>query len=105
MKTSVVVHEIPYVAHWEGPFLWNKKHPYAKPEHVLYTLFGAHPLYGRDVLLYVGKAENGVLGRLPAHQPWIEHEYDRISVRLASVGTFVGWDDWSRGKRYSRATS
>ena len=91
------------VAHWEGPFEWEKNPKHGQEEHVLYALFGAHPLYGRDVLLYFGKAEKGVVQRLPDHHPWVEHEYDRVSVRLASLGAFKSWDDWNSKDRYPRA--
>ena len=70
---------------------------------MLYALYGAHPLYGRDILLYVGKAEKGAGKRLPDHK-WVKYEYDRVTVRLASVGKFVDWSDWEADERYTRAS-
>ena len=42
------------------------------------------------------------LGR---HTQWVEDEYDEMTVRLASVGEFKGWDDWKDGERYKKADS
>ena len=33
---------------------------------------------------------------------WVCDEYDRVTVRLASMGPFTSWDDWDVGERYSR---
>lgn len=93
-----------YVAHWEGPFDWDDHANHVAPEHVLYALYGAHPLYGRDVLLYIGKAENGAGQRLPDHE-WVDDEYDKVTVRLASVGKFIDWNDWEDNERYPRASA
>jgi hypothetical protein len=97
-----VASEKVYVAHWEGPFPWEERGQYCKPSHVLYALHGAHHLYGRDVLLYIGKSDAGMAGRLRQHD-WVADEYDAIQVRLASVGPFESWASWSKGERYPKA--
>lgn len=98
MKESI------YVAHWEGPIDWKSvgDDPEHK-EHVLYAIYGSHHLYGRDVLLYLGKTSAGIRSRLRSHERWVADEYDSIRVRLASVGRFRGWADWEDGELYPRA--
>lgn len=92
-----------FVVHWEGPFKWHRRHRDIHPEHVLYAISGLHPLYGRDVLLYIGKAENGLETRLNDHDAdWVQDEYDPVTVRFASMGPFLGWKDWEKGERYPR---
>jgi len=95
------MNETIYVAHWEGPEVLDKHE--AQAEHVIYALYGAHHLYGRDVLLYIGKAEKGTAKRLPAHYQWTAEEYDPVTVRVASIGKFTTWDDWDEVDRYPRA--
>ena len=92
-----------YVVHWEGPFRWEERRKHFKKEHVLYALYGSHHLYGRDVLLYIGKTEGDIGRRLGEHDGWVADEYDEMTVRLASIGLFVDWGDWEHGERYSKA--
>jgi hypothetical protein len=92
------------VAHWEGPFDWDTRKEKAKTGHVLYALYGSRHLYGRDVLLYIGKTAAGVGSRLKGHEQWVADEYDTIRFRLASIGRFWDRDDWDDGDRYPKAT-
>lgn len=92
-----------FVVHWEGPFAWGDRDRHIRDGHVLYALFGLHPLYGRDVVLYIGKAGNGMKSRLDDHdKEWVQHEYDPMTVRLASMGLFKGWDNWTKKTRYPK---
>jgi hypothetical protein len=97
--------EMVLVAHWEGPYDFDEAVRKQSKNNalVLYACFGSHHLYGRDVLLYLGKAKNGVGKRLPSHKAWIQYEYDRVSVRLASLGAFKSWHDWELGEHYRKA--
>ena len=88
-----------YDVHWEGPFKWEECGKYLKPGHMLYGLSGAHHLYGRDVLLYLGRTDNGIAKRLTTHAEWVEYEYDAITVRVASVGVFTSWKTWEAIER------
>ena len=90
------------VVHWEGPFKWDHYREYQKVGHVLYAIYGSHHLYGRDVLLYIGRSvEEG--NRIEDHRCWIVDEYDTVYVRFASMGKFISWNDWKDGKRYPPA--
>jgi hypothetical protein len=60
-----------YDVFWEGPFLWNQRRDLTDPRHVLYGIYGTHPVYGREVLLYFGMTEHTVLERLLEHEYWI----------------------------------
>jgi hypothetical protein len=51
--------------HWEGPYkltelstLMNTTTDYG-----IYQIYGKHPVYGSDVLLYIGKADYQTLGK------------------------------------------
>jgi hypothetical protein len=92
-----------YVVHWEGPFLWEDRDKHITEDHVLYAIYGSHHLYGRDVLLYIGKTESDLRRRLAEHETWVQNEYDAMTVRFASVGLFKNWDDWEEGERYPAA--
>lgn len=81
--------------HWEGPFKWEEKDQRQKDFHCLYQIYGHHPLYGRNVLLYIGKTERDVSERLKEHK-WTEEEYDRLTFYVGSLGTFESWEEWKR---------
>lgn len=85
-----------YEVYWKGPF---------KPESLsnltdqeieklcLYSVYGSHPLYGDNVLLYIGITERGANTRLKEHDYWMDLElYTDSRIYLASIGEFVGWD-------------
>ena len=92
---------------WEGPFRWSKRPHFRKPNHVLYALYGTHHLYGQNQLLYLGKTEELLSTRLAEHKKWVQGEYDRMLVRIASVGEFptveAWWKAWDTKKRYKKA--
>ena len=92
-----------YDVFWEGPVAWQKRSRLIKPNHVLYAIYGAHPLYGRDVLLYIGRSEKDIGERLGGHEWWVQGEVDLVTVRVASVGKFPGWASWEKIPRYPRA--
>lgn len=93
-----------YCAHWEGPYEWDSYREHQVTEHVLYAIYGSHHLYGRDVLLYIGKTSSGIKSRMREHDRWVADEYDTMKVRFASVGIFIDWDDWNDGERYPKAS-
>lgn len=80
---------------WDGPFVYEKEriNGTVKKEHVLYQLYGRHPLYGSDHLLYIGRTNRGA-DRLREHDNWIQYEQDNYHIRLASVGVFSSWRHW-----------
>jgi hypothetical protein len=72
---------------WEGPFsakdlkdLGNKKG--------LYQIYGTHPTYGSNSLLYIGKTEDNFTNRISSHHnDWLKYEYDEIKIYLGTVHT------------------
>jgi len=91
-----------YVVHWEGPYKWEEKESKViEKSHVLYQIYGAHHLYGRDVLLYLGSTLRGSI-RLGEHDYWVSDEYDTIKFRLGSIGEFKDWKDWENVERYKK---
>jgi hypothetical protein len=81
----------------------EKRHPYLKKYHVLYSIEGSHPVYGRDVLLYIGKTDGGIGNRLSYHEEWVDDELDPVRVRIASIGEFTDWDEWEKLPHYPKA--
>jgi hypothetical protein len=81
---------------WEGPFPWQERQKLTDPRHVLYSIHGIHHIYGNDVLLYLGMTESTVAERLRQHA-WINDEYDPVTVKVASIGTFESVDEWWKG--------
>lgn len=79
--------------HWEGPFKWEEKDQHEKDFHCLYQIYGHHPLYGRNVLLYIGKTDREMPARLKEHK-WADEEYDRVTFYIGSLDTFESWEDW-----------
>ena len=81
--------------HWEGPFIWDEKDQHQRDCHCLYQIYGHHPLYGRNVLLYIGKTDRAVPERLVEHK-WTEEEYDKLTFYLGSLGPFESWKEWTQ---------
>lgn len=59
--------------HWEGPYkltdlptLMNEETDYG-----IYQIYGKHPIYGSDVLLYIGKADYQTLGKRISQEDWL----------------------------------
>lgn len=90
-----------WVVHWDGPLTLDdaKKKERQKSGYVLYQLLGYHPLYGSNVLLYIGQTNAGIKTRLGQHDDWIKDEYDKVTVRLGSISEFKGWPSWKKQKR------
>jgi len=102
MKTE---NEEIYNVHWEGPFEWSEqKTGILKQNHVLYSFFGTHPIYGPNVLLYIGRTQGGVIKCLGHHNWPIKDDCDEIKIRVASVGKFRNWETWKGRDPYPKAT-
>lgn len=59
---------------WEGPYkltdipsLNNEEWDYG-----IYQIYGKHPVYGSDVLLYIGKADLQTLGKRISQENWLD---------------------------------
>ncbi len=94
-----------YNAHWEGPFELDYLNDELekKDNHVLYQIYGRHPLYGHNVLLYIGKAEEGAKKRLLRHMSnWAAYESDSCKAYAASLGKFENWEKFYKIAEYSK---
>lgn len=91
-----------YDVYWEGPFAWDKRKGQVKLYHVLYQIYGQHPVYGSNVLLYIGRTEKG-MERLNQHDSWVWDECDEMTFRVASLGEFTSWKEWNESEHYDPA--
>jgi len=84
---------------WEGPFLYeevsrlDKEHDYG-----IYQIYGCHPIYGSDVLLYIGKAQNQTFAKRLSQEGWGQWNRDASRVeayvgRLSGSETPEDWDN------------
>jgi hypothetical protein len=52
----------------------------------VYQIYGTHPIYGRNVLLYIGKTNDNFINRISAHDDvWIKYEYDEVTIYTGTV--------------------
>jgi hypothetical protein len=91
-----------YDVFWEGPFSWDERGDKVKPHQVLYQIYGHHPVYGSNILLYIGMTEKGIQ-RLEQHESWVCDECDTMSFRLGSLGDFISWKEWNEPGDYEPA--
>ena len=56
---------------------------------VLYQIYGDSPIYGKDVLLYIGKTVNAE-SRIKTH---LKGVFGRVNNLKISIGTFKNFDD------------
>jgi len=84
---------------WEGPYSLydigydeksNKAHPYILKNAVLnnerkdfgiYQIYGFHPVYGANQLLYIGKAEDQTFAKRISQEEW-EYNYDYKNIEI-----------------------
>ena len=72
--------------------LWDEATAYG-----LYQVYGTHPIYGSDVLLYVGKAEQQTFARRLGQEAWrLNRDAARVTVYVGRlVGKAPSDADWS----------
>lgn len=87
--------------HWEGPMAWKEALKQGRKKgYVLYQIYGSHPVHGSDILLFIGKTKQFSTVKLEEHVWWTLHEeYDRVEVRLGSVGQWFDWEHWLKKRR------
>lgn len=87
---------------WDGPYTFDQVKNF-KDEFTdfgVYQIYGTHPVYGSDVLLYIGKADMQTFGVRLSQHSWNFHNQD--ASRLAAyLGRLSGYkitpsdSDWS----------
>ncbi len=89
-------HEEIYEVCWKGPYSDEQLSELSKEENqnfVLYKIYGSHPVYGDNVLLYIGMTEQGVKKRLTQHDYWMDEErFGPSKIFFASIGKFESWE-------------
>ena len=88
---------------WTGPLSYREALA-LNDENVdfgVYQIYGAHPVYGKDVLLYIGKADYQTFGKRLSQEVWHEINQDsfRVSVCLGRLSGYTGTpleEEWSR---------
>ncbi|MFK5921473.1 MAG: hypothetical protein QM496_04795 [Verrucomicrobiota bacterium] len=85
---------------WDGPHTLSdlKTLRNEDKDYGLYAIYGSHPMYGPDVLLYLGKASEQTLGVRIGQESWLDHE-DHSNIKIY-VGRLCGPrkcsdDEWS----------
>lgn len=55
---------------WSGPFTYDELLKFESADHGpgLYMVYGNHPVYGNDVLLYIGRTEVNIKNRISNHE-------------------------------------
>ena len=93
-----------YEVIWDGPFTSeNIKSALGEnmQKYALYSVYGSHPIYGNNILLYIGKTERGVLTRLSEHDFWMDQERFGLSqIFVASIGEFKDWEQSNKTEIY-----
>ena len=96
-----VNHEIDIHLDWSGPFKFaDACRSNDNGDWGVYQIYGSHPLYGAEVLLYIGKAERRTFGaRLPEpHSMPYCYAIESTTVYLGRLAGEVAPDDaeWNR---------
>ncbi len=88
---------------WDGP------HPYdsamrLRDEYIdygVYQIYGSHPIYGSDVLLYIGKADRQTFGARLSQEGWNFHNQDSSRVAVY-IGRLAGYSSTPRDSVWSQ---
>lgn len=85
---------------WEGPYSLNNL-PSLMNENTdygVYQIYGKHPIYGNDVLLYIGKADQQTVGKRISQEGWeYKNDFKNIKIYIGRLhGTYTPTnDEWS----------
>ncbi|MBC5852933.1 hypothetical protein H8Q88_18790 [Vibrio metschnikovii] len=86
---------------WSGSYTLDElKGLTSSSDYGIYQIYGTHPVYGSDVLLYIGKADYQTLGvRIPQHDKWAyTSDVNNIRVYIGRLGSNlqVSESEWSK---------
>jgi hypothetical protein len=77
---------------WEGPYSIEAMKAFTG-NIGLYQIYGAHPIYGSNSLLYIGMTIAGFESRFSSHyNDWIKYEYDDVKIYVGEVVTLLDND-------------
>ncbi|HDR2587864.1 TPA: hypothetical protein QCI16_000268 [Enterobacter ludwigii] len=95
--------DVIYDCYWEGPFSLDEvqdKIASRNNGRCLYQIYGDHPCYGNDVLLYIGRTTQGIDKRLEQHNNRFASQCEEVKIFIASCSVFTTWKEWKNRKRY-----
>ena len=76
---------------WEGPFTQSQIHQLSGPSDFgVYQVYGTHPVYGSNVLLYIGLAESQTFAQRLAQHGWCNMTSDAKQVSFY-IGRLFGY--------------
>lgn len=90
--------------HWYGPYSLKKLEGKVGEDKnfALYAVYGTHPLYGQNVLLYIGMTTQSLRERIDQHNSWISEQADPVSVYAAAIAPFETWAAARASDNYPR---
>jgi hypothetical protein len=75
---------------WEGPFPFASISSLKRPaDHGVYQVYGRHPLYGGNALLYLGRAQKSTFAKRLSEEGWLNWEAAEGPVQV-HVGRLSG---------------
>jgi hypothetical protein len=97
MKDSIEIIQI----EWDGPFTFSEITRFtSETDYGVYQIYGGHPLYGSNALVYIGKARDQCFWvRIPQEKYWQDNrDANRLNVYLGRLaGAHTPTDDvWGR---------
>lgn len=105
--SNIMSNSVIYDIYWEGPYTLDELKSNSKNDeciihegHCLYQIYGDHPCYGRDVLLYIGKSKN-MANRVWQHYNRFSLECESVKVFIGSCGIFENWEGTWEIEKYS----
>ena len=73
---------------WQGPLSVEDVRKLTNPsDYGVYQIYGIHPTYGRDVLLYIGKAAEQTFAKRIGQHRWVQegHEVDEMKIYVGRL--------------------
>lgn len=87
--------EMIYEVYWDGPYTSETIDAALNDDdkYPLYAIYGSHPMYGDNILLYIGMTERGIPKRLSEHGYWMDQQrHGPSKIFVASIGLFKSWE-------------
>lgn len=83
---------------WTGPFTDEEvKGMTHESDYGIYQVYGNHRIYGENILLYIGQANEQRFGvRIPQHKDWFGWEDAELKYYIGKIGgeNNVSYEEW-----------
>lgn len=78
---------------WSGPYAYTDaiKLRSTSEDYGIYQVYGTHPVYGSDVLIYIGKADQQTFGVRLSQEAWQKTNSDSSNLTVY-VGRLAGYE-------------